>query len=273
MTAKAGMTKFVPVSALALITYYHTGIKLVSTKRGGTMSFAAQNRGRVGQSAYWINFGVNIALGVSFLGGGILALISGAYIFGILCMMMLLPVGIYFRVIMMRRCRDIGWPTFLPWLPFAFAMLFGFVNGLAASGDPRTLITGATATFGLSMIINLLDFAFMITIGCISSKSPDVDYVAIFGDDDASPRAAPAAVAAREISRPAPRLADPQSDEGDPDRSRWDAAIAARLAALSDPAEPAASADHQRAAERHDPIPTPRPAQRPPVSGFGRKVA
>ena len=137
------------------------------------MSFQMRDSGRVGQSAYWMYFGINIVLCAALLFGGIAAMLMGSIGVGILCILLVMPLGIYFRVIMMRRCRDIGWPIFLPWLSIGFAMVFGVIIGLqlgAHAVPPSPL-------FALPTIVNLLDFVLTIAIGCMPSRGAYVDYV------------------------------------------------------------------------------------------------
>ena len=137
------------------------------------MSFQMQESNRVGQSAYWMYFGINMVLGVALLFGGIAAIITGNIGIGTMCLLAILPMGIYFRVIMMRRCRDIGWPTFLPWLPMGFAMLCGAIIGaqIGAHSVPSAPL------LVLPSIVNLLDFAMIIVIGCMPGQSRQIDYV------------------------------------------------------------------------------------------------
>ncbi|MFM9853378.1 MAG: hypothetical protein ACKVOJ_11320 [Sphingomonadaceae bacterium] len=218
------------------------------------MSTSRKHAKRVGQSAYWMYFIANFVLAPALLVGALVAVIYGSFGIAIFCILLLLPLTVNFRVIMMRRCRDIGWPVFLPWVSFGCSMVLGMINAGAVVGNPQDAFGAVMASSGLSIVISLIDFVFMIVIGCIASKAPDIDYVKIFGDDDRQPQA------------PLPRVATARDDDGG-DQSRWDAAIAARLAALSDPGAPAAVSAIPVAA------PEPRFAVRPAVAGFGRKVA
>jgi uncharacterized membrane protein YhaH (DUF805 family) len=229
------------------------------------MSFPEQNSKRIGQSSYWMYFGANLILAPALLLGGVAAMFSGQFVLGAICMMLVFPMGLFFRVIMMRRCRDIGWPTFLPWMPFICSVIIGAMNGVSVASNPAAAASSVMTSFGLSMTISLLDFVFMIVIGCIATKTYKSEYADIFGDDEAMARMAQS----RSEGRPPPRLAD-DSDDGDAGRDRWDAAIAARLAALSHPVEGGVPVSPSAARE---PIPMPRPPVRPPVGGFGRKVA
>lgn len=218
------------------------------------MAFEVQDRGRVGQSAYWMYFGGNMVLGVFLLIGAISAFMNGSFAIGIICFLLLGPMGIYFRVIMMRRCRDIGWPAFLPWLVFGFAVVFGMMNGFRAAANPGAV--GSAAAFTPLILVYLADFILMIVIGCIGSKSA-ADYARIFGDD----------LQERAISEGYGVGNQPFGDNGDdvlgePNVDRWDAVIARKLAEQKAPSAPSAPS-----------APTQMPIMQRPNTGFGRKLA
>ncbi len=140
------------------------------------------NSGRIGQTDYWIFFGVYFVLCIFLIVGSISALVNGSLGLALIAMLLIPVLNIWFRVIMMRRCRDIGWPTFLPWITFALSFLSGFVGG-ASGGGAAAMLSGALI---IPMILGLIDFAFMIAIGCISSQSfsmPDArDYERLYRD-------------------------------------------------------------------------------------------
>src|SRR5690606_1566448 len=92
---------------------------------------------------------------------GIWAVLSGEFLLGILMVLAVIPVGIYFRVIQMRRCRDIGWPAFLPWVFFGVQCLNGLRFDLQ---DP------ASMGLGLTMVLGIADFIFSIAIGALPSR-------------------------------------------------------------------------------------------------------
>lgn len=249
------------------------------------MSFSVQDPGRVGQSTYWMYFGGNIVLGALLLIGGLYSIFTGSFVTGIVMMLLLLPMGIYFRVIMMRRCRDIGWPAFLPWLPFIAMIAIGGSMGLG--GVPSALAASpslALRSLGLVNFISLADFIFMIVIGCIGSKgyygSPGGGY-----GDPATANYAPVDYGNAASAAPArvPEIVYPDTRDsmsGEPDLDRWDAAIAQRLAALSaaqddgapQEAQPSAAPVSAPASVRPA-APTPGPMVQRPATGFGRKVA
>lgn len=219
------------------------------------MAFPVNDRRRIGQSGYWAMLGVNILAIVALLVGGLVLLFSGAYVVGILVLLAIAPVGIYFRVIMMRRCRDIGWPAFLPWAFFGAAFLFNFgLFGGGAGSSPGAL--------ALPLLIGLADFVFMIVIGCIGSKEAGgAYYEEVFGSGHAAPvRTGPASAGPAASAVPSYRDADP--DGGD-EQARWDAAIARALQGQNAAADPA----------RQRPRPVARPqGPRPAAPVFGRRA-
>lgn len=183
------------------------------------------DRGRVGQSQYWLMMGINILAVMFLLVGGVMTILSGGFLVGILMVLAVVPVGIYFRVIMMRRCRDIGWPPSLPWI----MMGVGIVANLTNFGS---IGAGATSLplLGLPMLIALADFCLQIVLGCIRSKGPNEDYRRIFADDDqlGLPQPAGPQGFARPASRPDEQAYRSQSDYDD--GGQWDDAIAKALA-------------------------------------------
>lgn len=79
------------------------------------MAYQARGSGRIGRAGYWKYF-FTIGFGMLFLMfAGITTLLSGSVGGAAIAFLLLVPLGIYYRVIMMRRCRDIGWPAWLPW--------------------------------------------------------------------------------------------------------------------------------------------------------------
>ncbi len=227
----------------------------------------AYAKGRVGQSRYWTIFGAYMILAPLLLFGGLYALFAGQYAVGLAALVLLSPLGLYFRVTMMRRCRDIGWPAFLPWVLFLLPVGAGFLGGFRL-GD---LGPSALPLLLMPLAVSLVDFLFAVVIGCKATKAaPDEDYARIFGD---------AGEAARPQSQPLPQpLSQTYHDEpprtapspsapigAEPDYSRFDAAVAraleARKAAASEPT-PAAIA----------PTPAPLSAHARAVAGFGRKA-
>ena len=229
------------------------------------MSFPVDNSGRVDQSTYWMYFGANMILAPVLLFGGLYLVITGEIALGIVSILLLLPMGIYFRVIMMRRCRDIGWPAFLPWVLLGGGVVINMFGGGHRIGASAAEAISSLAT---PLIFYLIDFAFMIVIGCIAGRT---NYGSVFDDDDRPVRPAqrvgPSAygapgdpfspVPARvEAPRPAARMTG-EREAGDVDFDRIDAVIAQRLAALQAGGS------------------NPQPAQafpQGPAGGFGRKL-
>jgi hypothetical protein len=160
-------------------------------------------------------FVVNIVAVAALLAGGFMAIFSGSFFLGVLLLIAIAPVGIYFRVVMMRRCRDIGWPAALPWIFFGAGMLVSFGTLSQMFGS-----RGELPSLGLSWLVSLADLVFMVVIGCIAGRSGQgIDYEATFGPDESDYRR-PSPVRAT-----APAYRD-EADERDEDRdARWDAAI------------------------------------------------
>lgn len=174
------------------------------------MAFPENNAGRVNQSRYWVLFGINMIAIPTLLIGGVVALIHGSFLLGLLMIAAILPVGIYWRVTMMRRCRDIGWPAAAPWIIFGLQMAASFSLQL----HHGAAVAAAGSAFLLVSALALVDFVFSIVIGCIGTKQA-VDYEDIFGDGPGT------------AQRPGPRDADRRP--GGPDR--LDDAIARALEA------------------------------------------
>lgn len=215
---------------------------------GGANMATSSRKGRVDRTQYWIWFGVYVVAVLGLIGFSLYSALTGDLVRAVTAILPLAPLGIYFRVIEMRRCRDIGWPAILPWLFFVIPI--GVTFTIRASGIGSD-ITTAIAALAVPVLISLIDFIFSIVIGCIATKPEGEDYAKIFGDG--------------------PQIARPQAHEqprslGGPNHDRFDEAIAraleARRTAATEPApalapEPPAIAPtaHARA-----------------VAGFGRKA-
>ncbi|MBS0481544.1 MAG: DUF805 domain-containing protein [Proteobacteria bacterium] len=228
------------------------------------MAFPIQDSNCVGRSAYWTYFAVNLVVVAGLLTGMVALLFSGHFAMAVLCLFLVLPAGLYFRVIMMRRCRDIGWPAALPWLLFGlgvFANMTRFFHGVEGLRNP------GVAPF--PMLVGLADFAFMIAIGCIQGRGQS-DYARYFEPDEDDrlgqvPRPATPMAARPMAQRPVPQGHDadlPQDREQQ--EAIWDAAIARALA----------KQDMEARQEVHRPAtPAPRtPGPPRPAGGFGRRV-
>jgi uncharacterized membrane protein YhaH (DUF805 family) len=190
---------------------------------------------------------INIVVCVGLVLGGVSAMFSGSFVVGIALVLAVIPVGIYFRVVMMRRCRDIGWTPALPWILFGVGIVANLITLLGGS-SPAEAFTMMT----LPVLVGLADFTVMIVIGCIGSKdgAGSIDYQRVFGDDpDELRHLAQAGIQA------------PPADE---ETARWDDAIKRALA------KQAAGGQELQAAGSSASTAPPAPA-RPQPAGFGRK--
>ncbi|WP_156169989.1 DUF805 domain-containing protein [Aurantiacibacter luteus] len=136
---------------------------------------------RIGRSRYWLLFLIySVACVILMVGAGA-ALLSGDWVKGGIAVVLVLPLGVWFRVIMMRRCRDIGWAPSLPWLLMGASVVAG-VATFATSGAAQANTLGAS---GLATLVYLGDFVFTLVIGAIRSRGgAGEDYAAVFSDDD-----------------------------------------------------------------------------------------
>lgn len=219
----------------------------------------ARDEGKtIGQSGYWSRFAVYMIGVPALLVAAVIAFLARHYALGVLCIFGIVPVSFWFRFVMMRRCRDIGWPIWLPWLAMILQFLVFFMAGAGSlmSGDFGALRSISSG----SMLISFADLAFVIVLGCVASR-PDFDYDKVFGGEPL-PRAQAAG---------APMDYRPGNLSEDPDaaREREDAAIARALEAYrnggTQQAAPAEQATRQSPAAAPAPAPFTRPV------GFGRK--
>lgn len=208
----------------------------------------SSRKGRIGQAEYWTWFGLYVVAVLGLVAFSLYSFATGELIRAVTALLPLAPLGIYFRVIEMRRCRDIGWPAILPWLFFVIPMGVGFT--IRASGIGTDIAT-AIAALTVPLLISLVDFIFSIVIGCIATKNPGEDYARIFGGEP-------------QPARPGGFQAERPADE--PSYDRFDEAIARALDARRTPgAEPAPAL----APEPPALAPT---AHARAVAGFGRKA-
>jgi len=209
----------------------------------------AGKRGRMSQSQYWAVFGVYI-IGVPILViGGIYALLQGKLAIGAALIALMLPLGGYFRVAMTKRCRDIGWPGFMPWLFFGLVASISFVSGL---GRTEELPTNLSALMVL-LLTGLGDLAFAVVLGCIKSRTAP-DFAAVFAPDPHDQRATePFCMASSPLATS--RRTSHQ------DFSSFDAKVAAALEATRSAAAPSMLAERGQATK----------PGRPQVA-FGRKA-
>jgi uncharacterized membrane protein YhaH (DUF805 family) len=222
------------------------------------MSFAVERSGQVNQGTYWAFFGGMVILIPALLFGGVAAMLHGSFGTGLLMMAAILPVGIYWRVVMMRRCRDIGWPAFLPWLSFGLQFVASY-SAMHSLQGIRYGVPPSASMLSMPLVMAFADFAFSIAIGCIGSKAA-VDYAAVFGD-------APGSYDRRPSSQPSRSPGSPplvQPSRGGPEGGdRFDEAIARALEA------------HRRGESIMGSPPAPRPAPSDPPrrpAAFGKRV-
>lgn len=142
------------------------------------MAFPVNDGTRVSRGRYWTLFFVNMVAIIVLIGISLGSVASEAWALAIIAFLLIVPVGLYFRVVMMRRCRDIGWPPALPWITFGLGIFASFINfGSVASMDPAVLM----GSMGLSSLVSLVDFGLMITLGVVKRRS-EMDYQEVFGD-------------------------------------------------------------------------------------------
>lgn len=187
------------------------------------MPFEVRDPKRVGQAQYWTFFVLNGVAIVVLLVGGLWALFSGELVLGMLMILAVIPVGIYFRVIQMRRCRDIGWPAFLPWVFFGMQ----FLNGLRFDLQEPT-----SMGLGLPIVLGLADFIFSIAIGALPSRQgfdPESGLAAYAPATQAPGVTVRSSASEKEFGQMASGAT--YSEDRDDQMSREDAAIARALAA------------------------------------------
>lgn len=147
------------------------------------MAYPESEGARVNRSRYWLMFFVTMVASIVLIGLSIGAFANGSIGLGIIAFLLIAPLNIYFRVIMMRRCRDIGWAPALPWITFGLgivASIFSF--GSLATMDPTTIMGGS----GFSMLVSLADLVLMIALGSVRGK-PQIDYRDVFDGHDSQP--------------------------------------------------------------------------------------
>ena len=143
------------------------------------MSAPRSTGARIGRLGYWLYFvGLMTAAGAMFAWGLYELLVLGLMpiVFGFVAPAIVL---IWFRIIAGRRCRDIGWPAWLPWLTIGLVFAVNIVGGVAG-GLQAGLHAGAPANLGalgaaaaLGGVLGLADFVFLIVIGCVAGTAAD----------------------------------------------------------------------------------------------------
>ncbi|MCJ2187567.1 hypothetical protein [Novosphingobium beihaiensis] len=216
------------------------------------MPLPADNRGKIGQGGYWRRFAVYMIGVPVLLVLGLVGIATREYAMGIALMLAILPLSIWFRFVMMGRCRDIGWPVWLPWTAqgLQILMLIMVLSSGALTKGPAALHTLSSG----SLLIGLLDFALTIALGCVGSKEA-FDYDEIFGGDSLQ-RAAKARSAINYRTGNVPR----EFEAGAQREDRENAAIARALDTYRSGQTAAASQETS----------APPPAGRR-ATGFGRK--
>ena len=224
------------------------------------MSFPVERPGQVDQGAYWVFFGATMILIPGLLVGGGAAMLHGSLGTGLLMVAAIVPIGLYWRVIMMRRCRDIGWPAFLPWLFFGLVSVASYsamhrLHGVRYGAAP------SLSVLSIPLVMGFADFALSIVIGCVRSKEP-FDYAAALREASQSYQSKPSSQPSQPLgsspSTPLPEHSAARAEGGD----RYDEAIARALEA------------HRRReslAGASAPRPSPEPTR--PAGGFGRRIA
>ena len=137
---------------------------------------------RVGRSRYWLLFLIYMVATIVLLVGAVGMLMEGSWIAAIGLVLIVIPIGIWFRIVMMRRCRDIGWPPALPWISMGISMFAGFTSfGSINAGDPTTMF----AATGFSWLAQIADFVLVMVLGAVKGRAR-VDYREVFGDGPVS---------------------------------------------------------------------------------------
>ena len=228
------------------------------------------DKSRVSRSTYWKMFGLNLVALVVLGFVCISAAVNGSYGIAILAFMLIGPIAIYFRVIQMRRCRDIGWPAALPWIMLGLTMIGSALTlGALASG-------GGLSGLGIAQLISFADFGLMIALGSIKGRS-ETDFAEVFGGGPPM-RTAPANPSSRDrFARAAPDSVQTAGVAGGGTIDAMDDAIARavenykRTGSATTPSG-GGRARRQRAAGETRPHPPGLAPAGPRHGGFGRKA-
>lgn len=205
------------------------------------MTYTVEDKSRVGRSTYWMYYiGITVTTWAMYAWAiyEVLKLETVPIVFGLIAPSIL---SIWFRVIAMRRCRDIGWPAFLPWLTIGLIVVCGIFSGVQAVSHPASALTTMGVSTVISGLLGLADFVFLIVIGCLDSAGgyPDVFGGAPYEPDDL------------------------------PDTPHGYVDVMGRSAAPARPARPLPTSF----GEVEAPVAAaPRPGLTPQVRGFGRRV-
>ncbi|WP_156874140.1 hypothetical protein [Sphingorhabdus lutea] len=118
----------------------------------------------VGRGEYWKYFFTIGIVSIGLLVGMIFCLLSLELLLTLILGLALFSLGIYFRIIMARRCRDIGWPVELVWISCGFQIFLGFVT--QKTFDPNIMQDNPPSIFILLLVFS--DLFLAIIIGCIA---------------------------------------------------------------------------------------------------------
>ncbi|MWV27047.1 DUF805 domain-containing protein [Aurantiacibacter rhizosphaerae] len=221
------------------------------------MAFSADDSSRISRSGYWKHFFINVVAVLLLIGVAFGSLASGAWVFAIIAVLLIVPVGIYFRVVMMRRCRDIGWPPALPWITFGLGVVGGMFNFEGYARMDMDVLLGGSA---LSSLVSLLDFALMITLGSVRGRD-GANYAQVFGEGPAQANMRTGPRAASDFGAPAPSVATGDGDA-------MDDAIARAVENYRRTGSAVPNLTQANAPSRS----TPRAAPPSRATGFGRKM-
>lgn len=206
------------------------------------MTFTVEDNSRVGRSTYWMYYiGITVTTWAMYAWAiyEVLKLETIPIVFGLIAPTIL---SIWFRVIAMRRCRDIGWPAFLPWLTIGLIVVCSIFSGMQAGFHPEAALATMGVTMILSGLLGFADFVFLIVIGCLDSAGGG--YADAFAGG-------------------------PYEPEDLPDSPHGYVDVMGRSAA---PARPARPLPKSYGEEEAPVAAAPQPALAPAVRGFGRRV-
>ena len=139
------------------------------------MSSYVNDQSRVGRLTYWMYYVGIMVLTWAMYGWGIYEFVKlnlVPIVFGFIAPTIL---SIYFRIIAMRRCRDIGWPAYLPWLTISLLVACGVISGLQAGLHPGSSLGTIGVSVMLGGVLGLADFIFLIVIGCVGGADTGDD--------------------------------------------------------------------------------------------------
>lgn len=125
------------------------------------MNFAVAGRRGMERGQYWTYLIVYVVAVLGLAVGSVIALGRNEYILALAAFLLIGAGSLLFRGVMIRRCREIGWPDVLPWLTLTFtamAMASTFLS-LAIAPEP------SLSSLGWTSLLVVIDVVLMITIG------------------------------------------------------------------------------------------------------------